>query len=107
MLAEQIGADDFTIPEDLSKLISGTSTPGEILEESERKLFVSRKNALLGMKSQLASRKDQLTDETKGLTVQLTAIEDALKLIGEELTGLDKLYGKGLVSMQRLTEAEA
>lgn len=104
LLAEQIGADDFTIPEDLSQLISGSSTPGEVLEESERKLFISRKNALLGMKSQLASRKDQLTDETKGLTVQLTAIEDALKLIGEELTGLDKLYGKGLVSMQRLTE---
>ncbi len=104
LLAEQLGSDDFSIPEDLSQLISGTSTPGEVLEQSERKLFISRKNALVGMKSQLASRKDQLVDETKGLTVQLTAIEDALKLIGEELTGLDKLYGKGLVSMQRLTE---
>jgi membrane fusion protein len=104
LLAEQLGSDDFTIPEDLSQLISGSSTPGEVLEQSERKLFISRKNALVGMKSQLASRKDQLVDETKGLTVQLTAIEDALKLIGEELTGLDKLYGKGLVSMQRLTE---
>ncbi|WP_428426334.1 HlyD family type I secretion periplasmic adaptor subunit [Pararhizobium sp.] len=104
LLAEQLGSDDFTIPEDLSQLISGTSTPGEVLEQSERKLFISRKNALVGMKSQLASRKSQLVDETKGLTVQLTAIEDALKLIGEELTGLDKLYGKGLVSMQRLTE---
>ena len=104
LLAEQLGSDDFTIPEDLSQLISGTSTPGEVLEQSERKLFISRKNALVGMKSQLASRKDQIVDETKGLTVQLTAIEDALKLIGEELTGLDKLYGKGLVSMQRLTE---
>lgn len=104
LLAEQLGSDDFTIPEDLSQLISGASTPGAVLEESERKLFVSRKNALVGMKSQLASRKDQLSDETKGLTVQLAAIEDALKLIGEELAGLDKLYGKGLVSMQRLTE---
>ncbi len=104
LLAEQLGSEDFTIPEDLSQLISGTSTPGEVLEQSERKLFISRKNALVGMKSQLASRKSQLVDETKGLTVQLTGIEDALKLIGEELAGLDKLYGKGLVSMQRLTE---
>ncbi|WP_426239708.1 HlyD family type I secretion periplasmic adaptor subunit [Pararhizobium sp. DWP1-1-3] len=104
LLAEQLGSNDFAIPEDLSQLISGTSTPGEVLEQSERKLFISRKNALVGMKSQLASRKSQLVDETKGLTVQLTAIEDALKLIGEELSGLDKLYGKGLVSMQRLTE---
>jgi membrane fusion protein len=104
LLAEQLGSDDFKIPENLNELISGTSTPGSVLEQSERKLFISRKNALVGMKSQLASRKDQLVDETKGLTVQLAAIEDALGLIGEELTGLDKLYGQGLVSMQRLTE---
>ncbi|URK86956.1 HlyD family type I secretion periplasmic adaptor subunit [Rhizobium sp. RCAM05350] len=104
LLAEQLGSDDFKIPENLNELISGTSTPGSVLEQSERKLFISRKNALVGMKSQLASRKDQLVDETKGLTVQLAAIEDALRLIGEELTGLDKLYGQGLVSMQRLTE---
>jgi membrane fusion protein len=104
LLAEQLGSEDFRIPENLNELTSGTSTPGSVLEQSERKLFVSRKSALVGMKSQLASRKDQLVDETKGLTVQLAAIEDALKLIGEELTGLDKLYGKGLVSMQRLTE---
>ncbi|MBP1859228.1 HlyD family type I secretion periplasmic adaptor subunit [Rhizobium herbae] len=102
LLAEQIGSDDFKIPENLEELTS--STPASVLEQSERKLFISRKNALVGMKSQLASRKDQLVDETKGLTVQLNAIEDALKLIGEELTGLDKLYGQGLVSMQRLTE---
>ncbi|WP_455270057.1 HlyD family type I secretion periplasmic adaptor subunit [Rhizobium herbae] len=104
LLAEQLGSDDFKIPENLNELISGTSTPGSVLEQSERKLFISRKNALVGMKSQLASRKDQLVDETKGLTVQLAAIQDALGLIGEELTGLDKLYGQGLVSMQRLTE---
>ncbi|KQY33912.1 MULTISPECIES: HlyD family type I secretion periplasmic adaptor subunit [Rhizobium/Agrobacterium group] len=104
LLAEQLGSSDFSIPENLNELTSGTSTPASVLEQSERKLFVSRKSALVGMKSQLASRKDQLVDETKGLTVQLAAIEDALKLIGEELGGLDKLYGKGLVSMQRLTE---
>jgi membrane fusion protein len=102
LLAEQLGSADFKIPENLEELTS--STPASVLEQSERKLFISRKNALVGMKSQLASRKDQLADETKGLTVQLNAIEDALKLIGEELTGLDKLYGQGLVSMQRLTE---
>ncbi|WP_275791192.1 HlyD family type I secretion periplasmic adaptor subunit [Pararhizobium gei] len=104
LLAEQTGAETFVIPEDLGALTSGSSTPGTLLEKSERKLFVSRKAGLTGMKSQLASRKGQLADETKGLTVQLEAIEDALTLIGEELAGLDKLYGQGLVSMQRLTE---
>ncbi|MBW9065075.1 HlyD family type I secretion periplasmic adaptor subunit [Rhizobium herbae] len=104
LVAEQTNSAEFSIPEDLNALTSGSSTPAVLLEESERKLFMSRKSALVGMKSQLASRKSQLADETKGLTVQLAAIEDALKLINEELTGLDKLYGKGLVSMQRLTE---
>lgn len=104
LVAEQTNAAEFSIPEDLNALTSGSSTPAILLEESERKLFMSRKSALVGMKSQLASRKSQLVDETKGLTVQLAAIEDALKLINEELTGLDKLYGQGLVSMQRLTE---
>ncbi len=104
LLAEQLGSEDFKIPENLDELTSGTSTPGSVLEESERTLFVSRKNALVGMKAQLASRKSQLADETKGLTVQLAAIEDAVTLINEELKGLEKLYGKGLIPMQRVVE---
>jgi membrane fusion protein len=101
LLAEQSSSGTFTIPEDLTKLT--TATAAQVLEESERKLFVSRVNALASMKDQLASRKNQLKDETEGLTVQLTAIEDALKLIAEELNGLEKLYKEGLVSMQRVT----
>lgn len=101
LLAEQTDAKDFQIPEDLEKLTTGNAA--QVLEDGERKLFVSRVNALDGMKSQLASRKEQLADETEGLTVQLGAIDDALKLIAEELSGLEKLYKDGLVSMQRVT----
>ncbi len=101
LLAEQNGSGTFAIPEDLTRLT--TATDAKVLEESERKLFVSRVNALASMKDQLASRKDQLKDETEGLTVQLAAIDDALKLIAEELAGLEKLYKEGLVSMQRVT----
>ncbi|MDQ0321946.1 membrane fusion protein [Pararhizobium capsulatum DSM 1112] len=101
LLAEQTDSANFTIPEDLDALTTGNAAA--VLEDSERKLFVSRKNSLAGMKSQLASRKDQLANETDGLTVQLGAIDDALKLIAEELEGLEKLYKDGLVSMQRVT----
>lgn len=101
LLAEQTDAKAFQIPEDLEKLTTGNAA--QVLEDGERKLFVSRVNALDGMKSQLASRKEQLADETEGLTVQLGAIDDALKLIAEELSGLEKLYKDGLVSMQRVT----
>ncbi|MFD2346629.1 HlyD family type I secretion periplasmic adaptor subunit [Sinorhizobium terangae] len=99
--AERIGADSFEVDKDLDTFIS--SAAATKLVDGEERLFASRRSALIGMKDQLASRKAQLGDEIEGLTVQLQAIEDALKLIAEELTGVDSLYGQGLVPMQRVT----
>jgi membrane fusion protein len=98
--AEQLGAPGFTIPEDISALTSRADIA--LLEASERKLFESRRDALLGMKNQLQSRKAQLVDEAAGLTVQVKATEDALAVIAEEVGPLQGLYSQGLVSMQRL-----
>ncbi|RVQ02559.1 HlyD family type I secretion periplasmic adaptor subunit [Sinorhizobium meliloti] len=99
--AERIGAASFEIEEDLAEFIPGTAAAKLI--EGEQRLFDSRRSALSGMKGQLESRKAQLADEVEGLTVQLNAIEEALKLIAEELTGVDSLFGQGLVPMQRVT----
>ncbi|WP_331376699.1 HlyD family type I secretion periplasmic adaptor subunit [Sinorhizobium chiapasense] len=99
--AERIGAVSFEVDKDLDKFISGAAATK--LVDGEQRLFASRRSALIGMRDQLASRKAQLADEIEGLTVQLQAIEDALKLIAEELTGVDSLYGQGLVPMQRVT----
>ncbi|OLP57409.1 hemolysin secretion protein D [Rhizobium rhizosphaerae] len=101
LIAEQTGAETFDIPERIDALTDSTSA--KLLEDSERKLFESRRSALAGMKSQLEARKGQLRDEVEGLTVQLAAIADALTLIDQELSGVDKLYAQGLVSMQRVT----
>ncbi|ASY60251.1 MULTISPECIES: HlyD family type I secretion periplasmic adaptor subunit [Sinorhizobium] len=101
LLAERIGAESFEIDKDLANFVS--SAAAAKLVDGEQKLFASRRTALLGMKGQLQSRKAQLADEIDGLTVQLKAIEDALTLIAEELTGVDSLYGRGLVPMQRVT----
>lgn len=98
--AEQLGAADFTIPEDISALTSRSDIA--LLETSERKLFESRRDALIGMKNQLQSRKAQLVDEAGGLTVQVKAAEDGLAVIAEEVDALQGLYSQGLVSMQRL-----
>ncbi|WFU91997.1 HlyD family type I secretion periplasmic adaptor subunit (plasmid) [Rhizobium sp. CC1099] len=99
--AEGIGAASFSVDEDLDQFISGPAAAKLI--EGEQKLFASRNAGLAGMKSQLGSRKAQLADEIEGLRVQLKAIEDALKLIAEELTRVDLLYGRGLVPIQQLT----
>ncbi|NNH66792.1 HlyD family type I secretion periplasmic adaptor subunit [Rhizobium laguerreae] len=98
--AERIGAESFEVEENISDLTSSTSA--QKLLDGEQKLFDSRRTALIGMKSQLASRKDQLAEQIKGLVVQINATNDSLGLIEQELEGIDTLYKKGLVTLQRL-----
>jgi len=98
--AERIDAGSFDVEENISDLTS--STAARDLLDGETKLFDSRRSALIGMKSQLASRKDQLGEQIKGLVVQINATNDSLGLIEQELEGVDTLYKKGLVTLQRL-----
>jgi membrane fusion protein len=98
--AERIGAASFEVEENIADLTSSTSAAK--LLDGEQKLFDSRRSALIGMKSQLASRKDQLGEQIKGLVVQINATNDSLGLIEQELEGIDTLYKKGLVTLQRL-----
>lgn len=100
--AERIGAESFEVEENIAGLTSSTSA--EKLLDGEQKLFDSRRSALIGMKSQLASRKDQLGEQIKGLVVQINATNDSLSLIEQELEGIDALYKKGLVTLQRLNQ---
>ncbi|TBE78969.1 HlyD family type I secretion periplasmic adaptor subunit [Rhizobium ruizarguesonis] len=100
--AERIGAESFEVEENITDLTSSTSA--QKLLDGEQKLFDSRRSALIGMKSQLASRKDQLAEQVKGLVVQINATNDSLGLIDEELGGIDVLYKKGLVTLQRLNQ---
>ncbi|EJT04684.1 HlyD family type I secretion periplasmic adaptor subunit [Rhizobium sp. CCGE 510] len=98
--AERIDAGSFDVEENISDLTS--STAARDLLDGETKLFDSRRSALIGMKSQLSSRKDQLAEQIKGLVVQIDATNDSLGLIEQELEGVDTLYKKGLVTLQRL-----
>lgn len=109
--AERIGADSFEVEENISDLMTSSAAASNKaasrnaardLLDGEQKLFDSRKSALVGMKSQLASRKDQLAEQIKGLVVQINATNDSLSLIEQELEGVDALYKKGLVTLQRL-----
>jgi membrane fusion protein len=100
--AERIGAESFEVEENITDLTSSTSA--QKLLDGEQKLFDSRRSALIGMKSQLASRKDQLAEQVKRLVVQINATNDSLGLIEEELGGIDVLYKKGLVTLQRLNQ---
>jgi membrane fusion protein len=70
--------------------------------EGEQRLFLSRMSSLAGMKSQLEERKLQLRQEIDGNSLQITAIDDATRLIDEEHSAINALYEKQLVTMQRV-----
>lgn len=100
--AEASRASEVTVPEKLSEL--ATSNSATTLVASEQNLFVSRKNALEGMKRQVATRKQQLTDEVAGLTVQINATRDQVGLVEQDLEKVSALYQKGLTTQQRLND---
>jgi len=100
LMAERIGSDSFDVRENLQDLTS--SAAAQALLDGEHKLFDSRRSALLGMKSQLSARKDQLGDQVKGLVIQINATTKSLTLIQEELDSIAELFKKGLVTLQRV-----
>lgn len=98
--AEISDAPSFTTPEDLATLTN--SKAAKTFIDSEQNLFNSRRSALIGMKKQLATRKDQLADEAHGMDVQIEATNNELTIVREDVSKTQELYAKGLVTLQRL-----
>ncbi|MDC9837279.1 HlyD family type I secretion periplasmic adaptor subunit [Rhizobium binxianense] len=100
--AEASRATQLTVPENLSELT--TSKSATTLVASEQNLFISRKNALEGMRRQMATRKQQLADEVDGLTVQINAVRDQVGLVDQDLEKVNALFKRGLTTQQRLND---
>ncbi len=98
--AEISDATSFTTPEDLAVLTN--SKAAKTFIDSEQNLFNSRRSALIGMKKQLVTRKDQLADEARGMDVQIEATNNELAIVREDVSKTRELYAKGLVTLQRL-----
>jgi HlyD family secretion protein len=77
---------------DLASLLSG-----------EKRLFETRREARAGQKSQLKERIAQLQEQIDGTNLQAAAKADEIKLIQDELTGVQELWRKNLVPITRLT----
>jgi len=73
------------------------------LLEAERRLFESRRDARAGQKSQLKERIMQLQEQIEGTNLQAAAKADEIKLIQDELTGVQELWRKNLVPITRVT----
>jgi HlyD family secretion protein len=104
LIAERDGAPQIAFPEPLVRrkqepLVAATMA-GEI------NLFQSRRNGNEGQKAQLRERIAQTNEEIRGLSAQLTAKENELKYITEELVGVTDLYKKNLVTVMRYNQLQ-
>ena len=102
--AERDEKAELILPEDLA---AGRDDP-EIarLIAGEEKLFVSRRTARTGQKSQLQQRVAQLREEIRGLVGQKNAKDKEIELVHRELKGARRLFKKKLMRITKMTELE-
>jgi len=104
LVAERDGAEEVAFPADL--VDRAASPDGAAAIDSERKLFVLRRTAREGQRSQLRQRIRQLDEEIRGHLALQEAKAEEIALIQRELKGVRALWEKNLVQMTRLTALE-
>jgi HlyD family secretion protein len=72
----------------------------------ERQLFRSRREVLDGQRAQLGERIAQNREEIRGLAAQQQSKEKEIDYIAEELSGVEQLFAKNLVSIARLKQLQ-
>lgn len=98
--AERDGADTVTPPARLGRRMSEAGVR-EILR-GETSLFKSRRDTRAGQKAQLRERIAQYEEQIIGTLGQIAAKSKEVGLINQELTGLEQLKAKQLVTTNRL-----
>lgn len=88
--------------DDQDKIDFGGSALSDI-ERNQQMLLEARRNSIAGRKDQLQEQIRQFNRQAEGLNAQLDAKTAEIGLIDEELTDLDALLSKNLVSKSRVT----
>jgi HlyD family secretion protein len=85
--------------------LTGRAEEAELsgLLRGERRLFETRREARAGQKAQLKERMAQLQEQIEGTNLQAGAKADEIKLIQDELVGVQELWRKSLVPITRVT----
>lgn len=104
LMAERDEADEVTFPADLLARQNERQLAATL--GGEKKLFESRRAAIVGQRAQLQERISQARQEIAGLEAQLNAKKEETVFIGEELTAVTSLYSKNLVSISRLMQLQ-
>ena len=100
--AERAGAAAFTFPTDLTDR-ARTHPALQKLLASETHVFDDRSKARAGQHDQLTQRIEQTRNQIDGFRQQAEAKADEITLVRDELTGVQQLYAKNLVPLQRVT----
>jgi HlyD family secretion protein len=102
--AERDGAEEVGVPEDWA---GREEEPAIVhLLAGERNLFELRRAARAGQKMQLAQRIAKMNDEIAGQAAQEAAKRREIELITRELAGVQTLWKKKLISINRVTLLE-
>lgn len=104
LLAERDGDDEVRFPPPLLARRSEANVESAV--SGEAKLFLARRDARKGQRSQLQERVAQTQQEIRGLTAQQEAKESEIKFIGEELSGVSTLYKQNLVTIVRYMQLQ-
>jgi len=101
LVAERDGLPRPVVPAELSARMDDSNV--KTLLASEASLFRARATARDSQKDLLQSRVSQLGEEIGGLEAQVASKARQIELITGELTGVQDLYDKRLVPLNRLT----
>ncbi|CAN5436118.1 HlyD family type I secretion periplasmic adaptor subunit [soil metagenome] len=101
--AERLGDSAIRFPEALAKR---TDFSAKSAMADEQKLFAIRRSEGSGLSAQLQSRIGQYGQEIAGYRAQIAALQKQAVLIKPELEGVRELYGKKLVTLNRVNQLE-
>jgi HlyD family secretion protein len=98
--AEQLGEADMADAKPMP--IDGLEDELATALAAETALFRARQTAMAGQKAGISEQVRQLGAGVKGLQARLTATHDQIRLIGEELAGVETLMAQGLTTQKQL-----
>jgi HlyD family secretion protein len=101
LIAERDGTPELRIPDSFTARMSDAAIAQ--LVTSEKSQFNARASARRGQIELLQSNIGQFKEQIAGLDSQIASKASQLTIIAGELTGVQELYGKGLVPLARLT----
>jgi HlyD family secretion protein len=99
--AERAGKAEVVFSPAFAARASDPDVAGAILGES--RLFRSRRESRDGQRAQLRERVAQLREQIDGTDLQSEAKADEIRLIQDELKGVQELWKKNLVPLNRVT----